>query len=267
MRLAAVSGIVLRQAALMRGSPVRIIPLFVWGAIDIVLWGFITRYLNTLDEQGLKFVPSFLGAVLLWDFFSRVMQGVTTAFFEDLWSRNFINLFATPLTIGEYLCGLIVTSTATSLIGLVVMVALAVGVFGLDFFGFGVLLVPFVLVLYLFGIGLGIFASALVLRLGPASEWLVWPIPAVIVPFAGVFYPLAVLPEWMQWIGYLLPPSYVFEGMRNVLAGQGASAALLTASMALVMTEILCAMWFFRRVYRYVVSSGLLTRYTAESVA
>ena len=182
----------------MRGSPVRSLPMFAWVAIDIVVWGFITRYLNSMAAGRFNFVPSLLGAVLMWDFFTRIMQGVSTAFLEDVWSRNFLNLFATPLTISEYILGLVITSVATSMVGLAVMLVLATAVFGLSFFSLGALLVPFLLVLFGFGIALGILASALVLRLGPASEWLVWPLPALLSPFVGVFYPLSTLPHWMQ---------------------------------------------------------------------
>ena len=90
--------IVLRQAYLIRGSFSRLFPLFAWVAVDIVLWGFITKYLNSVTASGFNFVPVLLGAVLLWDFLIRVMQGVTMAFFEDVWSRNFLNIFATPLS-------------------------------------------------------------------------------------------------------------------------------------------------------------------------
>ena len=267
MRFQAVAGILLRQVDLMRGSPTRVLPMFAWVAIDIVLWGFITRYLDSVSHSGINFVPTLLGAVLLWDFFTRVMQGVTIAFFEDLWSRNFLNLFATPLTIAEYISGLVLTSIATSLIGLVVMLILAATVFGLSFFAYGLLLVPFLLVLFLFGIALGILASAMVLRLGPASEWLVWPIPALLAPFAGVFYPLSTLPVWMQTIGRLLPPAYVFEGMRGIVAGRGLNADLLSLGILLALLQIVLAGWAFNRVYQYAVRTGLLARYSAESVA
>ena len=140
--------IFLRQFYLLRGSPARVVPLFAWVAIDIVLWGFITRYLNSVARSGFNFVPALLGAVLLWDFFSRVMQGVTTAFFEDVWSRNFLNIFATPLSISEYLLGLVLSSIVTSSFGLVVMLVLATAVFGLSFFGYGLMLIPFLLVLF-----------------------------------------------------------------------------------------------------------------------
>jgi ABC-2 type transport system permease protein len=261
-----IAAIVLRQYFLLRSSPTRVVPLFAWVAIDIVLWGFISRYLAQVSG-GHDFVPTLLGAVLLWDFFGRIMQGVTTAFFEDVWSRNFLNVFATPLRIGEYVTGLVIVSVLTSVVGLVVMLALATSVFGLSFFAYGAALLPFLLVLFLFGIALGILASALVLRLGPASEWLVWPIPALLSPFAAVFYPLSVLPGWMQAVAKFLPPSYVFEGMRAIIAGQAVDVRGLCIGLGLALLQIVLAYLAFAGVHRYAVRSGLLARYSAEAVA
>ena len=149
----------LRYFYLLRGTPARWMPIFAWVAIDIVLWGFISKYLNSVAASGLNFVPTLLGAVLLFDFFTRVMHGVAGVFLEDVWSRNFLNLFASPLTIPQYLLGLVVTSTVTSLIGLMVMLVLATAVFGLSFFAYGLMLVPFLLILFLFGVALGICTS------------------------------------------------------------------------------------------------------------
>jgi ABC-2 type transport system permease protein len=266
MRWGPVLAIALRQYFLMRGSPTRLFPTFMWVAIDIVLWGFISRYLETVSDGRVNFVPTLLGAVLLWDFFSRVMQGITTAFLEDVWSRNFLNVFATPLRISEYISGLVITSIVTSLLGLIVMLVLASVVFGFSFLSFGLSLIPFLLVLFLFGIALGIVSSAMVLRLGPASEWLVWPIPALLSPFVGVFYPLATLPVWMQAASRALPPSYVFEGVRALVAGQPLNMTLLAVGIGLACLQIVLAAWFFGRVYRYAVRSGLLARYSAETV-
>jgi ABC-2 type transport system permease protein len=259
--------VVLRQAYLIRGSASRVFPLFAWVAVDMVLWGFITKYLSHITASRYDFVLGLLGAVLLWDFLVRVMQGVTMAFFEDVWSRNFLNLFATPLSIGDYLGGLVISSIATSSIGLVVMLALTTTVFGLSFLAYGVMIVPSLLILFLCGIALGIFSSAIVLRAGPAAEWFIWPLPAVISPFAGVFYPLATLPHWMQQVSALLPPAYVFEGMRSVVAGRGVSATALALGGGLAVLYLLLACGFFTRTYRHAVRSGLLARYSAESVS
>jgi ABC-2 type transport system permease protein len=267
VNLRRVFAITLRQFYLIRGSLSRVFPLFVWVAIDIVLWGFITRYLNTVTSGGINFVPVLLGAVLLWNFQTRVMQGVTMAFFEDVWSRNFLNVFATPITVAEYVAGLVMSSVATSTVGLVVMLLVATLVFGLRLFAYGAMFFPSLLVLFLFGISLGIMGAAVVLRLGPSAEWFVWPIPAVVSPFAGVFYPVATLPAWMQFVSRLLPPSYVFEAIRAIVTGGGAkwSAFLWGASLAVL--YILLSSWLFARVYCKAVRTGLIARYSAESVS
>ncbi len=266
MRLRRVAAIVLRHFYLLRGSPARVAPLFAWVAIDIVLWGFIARYLDAVTASAFRFVPVLLGAVLLWDFFIRVMQGVTMAFFEDVWTRNFLNVFATPITIAEYVAGLVVSSVATSAAGLAVMVVLAGAAFGHSFFAWGPALVPFLLVLFLFGIALGIAGTAIVLRLGPASEWLVWPIPAVLSPFAGVFYPVSTLPPWMQVVSWALPPTYVFDGVRAIVRGGEVSGRALAWGALLAAADILLAAWLFARVHRHAIRTGLIARYSAESV-
>ena len=267
MRANRIAAVVLRQFYLLRGSPTRVLPMFSWVAIDIVLWGFITRYLNTFASGGFNFVPALLGAVLLWGFLTRVMQGVTQAFFEDVWSRNFLNVFATPLMISEYVIGLVVIGVCTSLLGLLVMLVLATLVFGLSMFAYGLAIIPFMMVLFLTGIALGVASSAVVLRLGPASEWMIWPIPSLISPFVGVFYPLSVLPGWMQAVAHVLPPSYVFEGMRAVVAGHGVRADHLLWGAGLSLAYVALAGVFFASIYRYAIRTGLIARYSAETVS
>lgn len=264
MKWRPISGIVLRQVYLLRGSAIRVFPLFVWVAVDMLLWGFLTRYLNQVTGQGHDFVPQLLGAVLFWDFLSRVMLGVSVAFLEDIWSRNFLNLFSTPLTVHEYLCGLILVGIGTSLIGLLVMLGLAMLIFGLSFAPLGLLLGHAVFILLVFGVSLGILACSIVLRFGPAAEWMTWPIPTLLAPFAGVFYPVASLPAWMQAVSVMIPPSHVFEAMRAaLLEGKLVQSQLWTADLMAVGYLVLAA-WGFGRVFKRVVGTGQLARYAAE---
>jgi len=161
----------------------------------------------------------------------------------------------------------VVSSMATSSLGLIVMIALATTVFGLSFLVYGVMLVPFLLVLFLSGIALGVLGSAIVLRWGPAAEWFIWPIPALLSPFAGVFYPLSTLPSWMRFISHLLPASYIFEGMRSIIREGSMPGVDLLWGATLAVVYLLLIGWFFGRVYRHAVRTGLIARYSAETVS
>jgi ABC-2 type transport system permease protein len=259
--------ILLRLFYLLRGSFARIVPLFAWQAVDIVLWGFISHYLNSVTAGRMNFISTLLGAIILWEFLVRTLHGVTVAFMEDVWSHNFLNIFASPLLISEYLAGLVLFSVATSVMVLAVMIVLATAAFGLSFFTIGAMLVPFLLLLFLFGIALGILGAATVLRWGPAAEWLVWPIPALISPLACVFYPLSALPSWAQVIARFVPPTYVFESMRGILAGRGASPSSMLICAGLTLFTLLLACRAFVAVYRRAVRTGLIARYSAETVS
>jgi ABC-2 type transport system permease protein len=153
----------------------------------------------------------------------------------------------------------------TSIVGLVIMMVLAMGVFGLSFFAYGLALMPFILIIFLFGIALGILGCALLLRLGPSGEWLIWPIPAVISPFSAVFYPLSTLPLWMQGIGHAIPTTYVFESIRSITTGGTASWISLATGTGLAIFYIILACLIFLRVHRKAIMSGAIARYSAES--
>lgn len=266
MSLSRIFAIILRVYYLMRSSPGRLVQNFIWVLIDIVLWGFITRYLSNVTQTGIPFTSMLLGAVVMWGFFVRVTHSVAVTFLEDVWSRNFPNMFASPLRIGEYLAGLVAVAIVMSLLGLTAMLALATFAFGFSALDYGILIVPFLFILFLFGIAIGIGGTALILRYGPVAEWFIWPIPAMIAPFVGVFYPLAVLPGWMQTLGHALPPAYVFESVRAILAGGPAPWADLALGTALAAGYIALACHLFARVHAYVVKTGLIARYGAESV-
>ena len=255
-----------RQIFLLQGSATRFVQMFIWVIVDVFLWGFMTRYLNKFTGH-VDLLLSLLGAVLFWDFMVRVMQGVTLAFFEDVYSRNFLNLFASPLTIRSYLSGLVLSSILTSTLCMVVIMTLAKLSFGLSISAYGMAILPFLAVLFLFGIALGIFGCGIVLRLGPSAEWFVWPIPAILSPFVGVFYPLSTLPPAMQTIASVLPPSYVFEGIRSIAVGQAVDYSLLGMAAGLTLIYIAAGIGFFVYIFRYSLRTGILARYSAESLS
>ena len=258
--------ITLRHLYLLRGSVSRVLPVFAWVTIDMILWGFITRYLASVSQPGAGIGTALLAAVVCWGFFGRVMQGVSMAFFEDVWSRNFLNIFTTPLTIAEYISGLALSSVFTSLIALAVLLVMSSWLFDLSLLTHGPAMASLLLTLFLFGIALGIASCTLVLRFGPPAEWFIWPIPAVMAPFVGVFYPLSILPGWMRLIGHLLPPSYVFAHLRALIGGAKVPIAATLPALGFAALWLILAGLLFGRVYRSVMRSGLIARYSAEHI-
>ncbi len=266
MRAGRAFAITLRHLYLLRGSVSRVVPVFAWVTIDMILWGFIARYLASVSLPGIKVGTALLAAVVCWGFFGRVMQGVSMAFFEDVWSRNFLNIFTTPLSITEYICGLALSSVFTSLIALGVLLCMSSWLFDLSLLTHGPAMASLLFTLFVFGIALGIASCALVLRFGPPAEWFVWPIPAIMAPFVGVFYPLSILPGWMRMIGHCLPPSHAFAQLRTLIGGTEVPLLATLPALGLALLWLVLAGLLFGGVYRSVMRSGLIARYSAEHI-
>ena len=267
MSLKRVYAVFLRQYFLIKGTPTRLAGMFVWLLFSIVQWGFISKYLGTFGQATFGFVNVILGAVILWEFMGRIQSGIMMSFLEDIWSQNFFNYFASPLKISEYLAGLVLTSIVTGLLGIMIMISIAGAGFGYNFFKIGLMLLPFTMILFVFGMAMGIFVTAMIFRLGPAAEWLGWPIPFILSIFSGVFYPIATLPFVFRIIARIIPASYVFESIRLVLdtgVFSGQMALNLAIGLGLALGYLVLMYVFFIRVYRRNLKNGNIARFSAE---
>ena len=269
MSVSRISAIFVRQLFLYKSNPTRLVSIFLWLVIDVIQWGFISRYIGSFGEATFNFITVILGAIILWEFMARIQQGIMMAFLEDIWTQNFINFFASPLKIREYLSGLVMTSIVSGLAGFLVMVVIAGLVFGYSVLKIGVFLVPFMLILLIFGTAMGIFVSGVVFRLGPSAEWLGWPIPMVLSLFAGVYYPISALPPTLAAFARLIPPSYVFQSLRAILASNAFPADLvpnLVIGALLSVAYLFGASHFFVMIYRRNLKSGSIARFNAEAL-
>lgn len=239
-----------------------------WLVIDIILWGFITKYLSSSGQANFGLIAVLLGAIILWEFASRIQTGIMMSFLEDVWSQNFINFFASPLKIKEYVGGLILTSTVLGLFGFLIMILIAGLTFGYNIFVLGFYIMPFVFLLFCFGVAMGLFVAAIIFRLGPSAEWLGWPIPMILSIFSGVFYPVSTLPGYLHIFAKILPPSYVFESIRVLLASKVFSQIIwnnLFFALVLSLIYLFLTYRFFVMVYRRNLKTGALSRFSAEA--
>lgn len=264
MKLTRVYAIFLRQVFLIKSNPVRLTANFLWPTLEIIQWGFITKYLQSFGQETISFVTVILGAIILWEFMTSLQQRMMSAFLEDVWTQNFINYFASPLEVKEYVGGLFLTSLVITSIEFVITILIAGFIFSYNVFIIGLYILPFLFLLLIFGASMGLFITALIFRLGPSAEWLGWPIPMVMSIFVGVFYPVSALPGVLQIISKILPPSYVFESVRMVLNGNFNIGANLIWCLVLSIIYLAITYLFFMRVYRHNLKTGAISRFSAE---
>src|SRR3989338_5238391 len=261
MNLTRAYAILLRQFYLILHGKMRIMDIFYWPALDLVLWGLIAAYFGRAGGADAAFTSTLVGALIFWYFFTRIQYGIIISFLEDVWTRNFMNLFASPLSVGEYVLGLIFSSVLRTVPAIVFMALLAFLLFSYNIFQFGIFIVPFAAVLFVFGTALGVMTTAIVLRFGPSSEFLAWSIPAFLLPFSGVFYPTSFLPGIVRpWVE-VLPSTYVFEGMRTVLFSGTFDGSGFWWALLFSVVVFIAAYAFIVRIYKIVLSKGLFNRF------
>ena len=217
MRWHKIYALSLRHIYLIKSSFPRILDLIYWPSIQIFLWGFISKFFTLSSSYYNNTVGIILTAAILYDFLFRSSISYNMMFLEEIWSRNFTNLFIAPIKINEIIAALTLTAILRTMIGLVPAALLAIPLFGVSIFKIGIPLVFLLLSLYIFGITLGLMVTAGLIRFGPAFENIAWASLFFLAPLGCIYYPIEILPDWLQLIANILPLVHIFEEMRNIL--------------------------------------------------
>ena len=231
--LARVGAMMLRYFYLMRSSWPRLAELVYWPLVQMLMWGFLQSYLNRQSGFLAAAGGTLIGAILLWDVLARGQLGLSASFLEEMWARNMANLMISPLRPGEFLAALMAMSLIKLTIGLVPVSLLAIWFFGFNLWGLGLGLTAFFANLLLTGWAAGIAVSGVILRNGLGAEGLAWTLMFLVLPLCAVFYPVSTLPDVLQVFAWMLPPTYVFEGMRAIMFDHVFRADLMVEALAI----------------------------------
>ncbi len=256
--------IIQRHLFLYQRSLPRLTEIFFWPLLDVLVWGFVTIYLKGVQPALPQFVSFLLGALILWDILYRAQQGISVSFLEEVWSKNLLNLFVSPLRPSEFLAALMTISVAKLLMAGTASALLAWFFYSFNLFQLGIFLIPFILNLTVMGWSIGIITMATILRYGQEAEVLAWGLAFFVQPFCAVFYPITVLPEYLQPFSMMIPASYVFEGMRAVIETGHFPARHFLAAAVLNIFYLTGALGLFYRNLRVVKEMGLLMRSGTE---
>jgi ABC-2 type transport system permease protein len=261
IQLPVIAGLTLRYIFLYARNAVRLVELFFWPAVDLLVWGFLTMFLQQQTSGEFPhFITFLIGAMIFWDVLFRAQQGLAISFLEDVWTRNLLNIFVAPVRPLEYVLSTCIVGILRVAVTLAVLTLLAWVAYAFRVWDFHYWLLPFFANLLWFGWSLGMVSVALILRWGQAAESLAWAVPFMIQPVSAVFYPVSVLPVWLQPVALAFPSTHVFEGMRAVMSGGDSPWSHLMLASGLNIIFMGLAAFLFLSILRTARDRGLLVK-------
>lgn len=255
-----IKGLLIRHLYIYPRSIPRLMNMFFWPILDLLVWGFLSVYLGKLNLANVNIASVLLGAVIFWEFLSRSQGAVSIAFLEDVWERNILNVFVTPVRISEFLASTMLLGFSRIVLSGGAMTILAYLLYHFNIFQFGIYTIPFLINLLFFGWILGIFTTAIILRFGSSAQVLAFGLIFLIQPFSAVFYPVSALPTFLQPFSYMFPSTYVFEGMRTVISKGSLPLTDLAYSFILNLIYLVIVVTLFYKVFAKVKVQGKLLK-------
>ncbi|MCA4918484.1 MAG: ABC transporter permease [Roseomonas sp.] len=239
-------GLMYRHLALYRRSWPRVLELMYWPVLQMLVWGFVTAWLAGVQNNTASVTAGvLLGGVLLWEVTLRSQMGFAISFLEEIWSRNLGHIFVAPLRPTELVAGLVAMSMLRTAIGVGPAILLAFLLYGFGIWTLGPVLVLYFAALMAMGWAVALGVTALILRHGAGAEALAWGVLFGLAPFSAVFYPVSVLPGWLQPISLAIPATHVFEGMRAALLDGRLAWDHLAYAFVLDLIWLGLAAWLF----------------------
>ena len=258
MKFYRIYALFLRHFYLIKGSFPRVLDLIYWPTIQIILWGFISKFFTMHSDFYNHTAGIILSAAILYDFLFRSSISFNMLFLEEIWSRNFTNLFIAPLKVSEIVTALTMTALIRTLIGIVPAIVLASPFFGVSLLDLGPTLALLLISLYLFGITLGLFVVSGLLRYGPAFENVAWSSLFLLAPLGCIYYPLSILPDWLQILAKLLPLVYIFEEVRSILVNNVVDYYNIISALTLNLVYFLLSIFVFYSAFHEARKKGTL---------
>ena len=260
MKIHRINAVIVRHVYESRRNFDRVVDMIWWPVLDIIMWGFFTVYLAHSNRLQPTVVSCLLGSVILWGTFYSFQRDMAVGFIDELWCRNLINLFSTPLTLSEYMAGLITVCVLKVIVGLLAAAAIGWAAYSFDIVPGLPKFIPYMANLLFFALALGIAITGLIFRYTTKIQALAWSFAGLLMPVSCVMYPMSSLPKWLRAIAWTLPTAHSLEGMREVLAGKGFSPVHFWWGAALNLVYFVLALGFFGWIFEKARTRGLLVK-------
>lgn len=255
MNLTRIQALVQRNILLTFTGLDPLLDIFYWPLLDITLWGLASTWVAKDLDPALSVV--WLTGIVLWAGCVRSNLDVSLNLLNELWSRNVVNLFATPIEISEWICAAMILGAFDTLVTTIYGALLVFLFYGINIFSMGWLFIPFLFLLMISGWSIGFFTAGWLFRRGQQVQKLVWILAWFFLPFSALFYPLSSLPSWAVFVAQMFPMSYAFEGLRLALRTGIFPTSYLVMSIVLNGAFLAFSLRFFVRSFHKSCMQGL----------
>jgi len=252
-----VSAMVYRYTMNLRHNFDRLTDMFYWPALDLFTWGLTGLYFAKLSPQSSNATVIILTGVIFWIVIWRAQYEITTNLLSEMWDRNLVNIFMSPLTVPEWILSVMIFGFTKMIISVLFSAFLAFFFYGYHIFAYGYYIIPLVLSLLITGWVAGFFVAGFIIRYGTKIQTTAWVGVSLIAPFSALYYPVSALPKWAQDIAIFVPSSYIFENMRQVLLAGTISYNGLIISFALNFVYLFLSIIFFVWMFKKSLNLGL----------
>jgi ABC-2 type transport system permease protein len=235
----------------------RLSDAFYWPVIDLLIWGLTSKYFISLAPDSGLIMTAVLSGLLFWIITWRGQYEITINLLTELWDKNLINLFVAPLKFSEWVASLIVIGILKAFISIVFASVIAYFLYDINILMFGIYLIPFFFLLIMTGWWIGITIAAIILRYGTKIQTLAWTVTWAVAPFSAIYFPVSILPDWAQKIAYIMPSSYIFEGMREIVFTNSLSMEKIWICLVLNVLYVSLSLLFLRNSFQKTLNRGL----------
>jgi ABC-2 type transport system permease protein len=236
-----------------------------YAVIDLAFYYFISKTFEGVSTRDLAGAPSYFAFVTV-GLAVTVVIGSTSAQLamrirEEQLTGTLEALVAQPMSPTELAVGLGALPFVSSMLRAGFYLVVATTLLGADFADadwLGFVTVLLVTGAALSGLGVAIGAVVLVVKRGVTTVSLVTFAMGIL---GGAFFPVSVLPDWLEPLSYLVPTRYAFDGLRAALfegSGWGGDALVLAGLAAVALPA---SVWLFAAALRHSRRTGSLVQY------
>lgn len=259
MKLHRIFAMVLRYWYYFKHSLDRMSDVFYWPTVDLLLWGLTSKFIQAQSTSLPDILLIIMSGILFWIVIWRGQYEITVNFLEELWNRNLVNIFVTPLKLSEWVISVFVVGIIKLLISLGFAGILAYLMYKTNILTYGYYLIPFITSLILTGWAVGLFITGILLRFGTRVQTLAWTAIMLLSPFSAVYYPVTTLPLWAQKVAHFVPSSYIFENARALITNRSINQTEILISFGLNLVYIMLALIFLGHSFNRAKDKGLIS--------